>query len=267
MKCKRGIESLNAVILATTILVITLVSARVATHLLKLEIYKAEFEEAKETMLILADIIEEVGTKMLSSGYVKFNRKVGRVDFLKNSSHVKLQLQTINESKIILDVYTSSIRYKSGAAFAFAGDRHLRGDKDSIIINEAASLITVKEYLNETPIVQLYGRSIRLVKIGSVYLENLYNGTGGYVNVYEITFIKINIGLTFGIGDLNVKAYGKNVTINTYFINSTDFQLKLIINGEEVDSVLINGPENFNSAPVQGSLIYVVITEVELATI
>ena len=250
---RRGSETLSSLIIATTILVVTLVSANVATHMIELQVAQAEYNEAKEAMVILADIVEEVGSKTYSSSYVKFNCRSGRLDFLKNSTHVKVVLRTELENLTLIDTYTSSLRYKSGSRFSVV-EEYVRGGADPILGEEAAPLVSIYTGMDQdgAPAIWFYSGSIRLIEEGTMYLE----GRGCNVTVYELVFVKIRIGATFGSGSLNVKAYGKAVSINTQLVENSG-TVHLVVNGQEKDSASIAAP----------ALIYVAVAEVEVATV
>jgi len=259
-------ETLSALIIGATILAVTLISAEVATYLLENEMQRAEFKEAESAMLILADVIEDVATKMLSSGYVKFNCRAGGVDFLNNTVSVQVFIVTDSGEQCILSEKSSIIRYRGGSSLADMGDEFLRGTSRSIVFGEASPLISVRKFFDGRPIIQLESTSMRVVPTGTLYLQNIGNGTSGYVNVYEVVFIKISIGRVFGVGSINVKAYSKNVTVTTIFISQVDFQLKLVVDGYEVVRT-VDGADTYNGNPVVGSLFYVVVVYVEISTV
>lgn len=250
---RRGSETISTLIIAATIMLVTLISANVAEHLIELQVAQAEFEQAKEVMIILADMVEEVGSKMYSSSYVKFNCRSGMLDFLKNCTHIKVVLVTDSENLTLIDTYTSSLRFRSGVKFSVV-EEYVRGDAPSILGGEAAQLISIYKCMDQdgSPSIWLHSRSIRLIDEGVMYLES----RGYNVNIYELIFVRIGIGLTFGSGSLNVKAYGKGVSLNTYLIENSG-TVHLYLNGQWVDSASIVAP----------ALLYVVTVEVEIATV
>ena len=250
---RRGSETLSTIIVATTIMLVTLISANVATRMIEVQVAQAEFEQAEEAMVILADIVEEVGSKMYSSSYVKFNCRSGRLDFLENYTHVEVVLRTDVENLTLIDAYTSSLRFKSGIRFSLV-EEYVRGSSSSILGGEAAQLISIYKGLDQdgSPSIWLYSRNVRLIEEGTMYLES----RGYNVNLYQLLFVRIGVGLTFGSGSLNVKAYGKGISLNTYLVENSG-TVHFILDGEEVDSASIVAP----------ALIYVVVAEVEVATV
>ncbi|MEM0211926.1 MAG: hypothetical protein QXP13_05430 [Candidatus Methanomethylicia archaeon] len=244
-------EIIGNLIIAATIMVITIISANLAFTIIEVQAAQAEFESIKDSMIILADIIEEVSSRMYSSGYVKFNCKYGRIDFLKDNVHVEVYLITeINSTKII-DDYTSSIRYTSSLSFSVV-DEYIRGSS-GIGIGEYSQVISIRTLMSYGfPSIILSGGSIRFLREGEIFLFS----RGIYTNVYELVFIRLKIGLTFGSGSINVKAYSKNVLLKTFFVDSNGI-LKLFLNGVLIDSKGIISP----------AILYVALLEVELSTV
>ena len=143
LKSRKGSEALSTLVVGVTILVVVLISSNVASQMLRLQMAQAEFEEAKENMLLLADIVEEVGAKMYSSGYVKFNCRYGMLDFLRSFESFQLKLG----DDVILEGSLSSLRYTCGLSFPIA-EKYLRGCGYSIVIGEASPVVSVYTVLN-----------------------------------------------------------------------------------------------------------------------
>lgn len=241
-------EVIGNLIIASTIILITIISTGIAMNFMEIQAAQAEFESIKDSMLILADIIEEVGSRVYSSGYVKFNCRYGRIDFLKNSTRIEVFLDA---SKII-DVYTSSLKYTCGVRFSVS-EEYVRGGGSGIVMNEFSHLVTVKLASTDGfPSIILRGCCVRIVDKGELYLKS----RGFNVTVYELVLVRIGVGLTVGSDSINVKAYGKGITLNTLFIENTS-SIELFIDGLKVDCKSIMAPAILN----------VVIVEVEISTV
>jgi len=241
-------EVIGNLVIASTIILITIISTSVAMNFIEIQAAQAEFEGIKDSMLILADIIEEVGSRVYSSGYVKFNCRYGRVDFLKDDTHIEVFL---NSSKIV-DVYTSSLRYTCGVRFSVS-EEYVRGEGSGIFMDEFSHLVTVKlASTSGFPSIILRGGCVRVVDKGELYLRS----RGFNVTVYELVLVRVRVGLTVGSDSINVKAYGKGVTLNTLFIEKPS-SIELFVDGLKVDCKSITAPAVLNVA----------IVEVEISTV
>jgi len=253
MRDNRGSEVLSSLIIAATILIITIISASVATWMIGIQAAKAEYEAAKESMIELADIVEEVGSKMYSSSYVKFNCRYGGLDFLKNSTHIQVTLETSAENITLIDAYTSSLRYRGRTSFPVT-EEYVRGGEVSIVVGEASPIVSIYTELDENgyPTIWLRGESIRLVEAGTRYLES----RGYNVTVYQLIFFRMTIGATFGSGSLNIRVYGKPFSVDSYLSEAAE-KIHLIVDGTEADWVQVDSR----------CLMYVVLATVEVAIV
>ncbi|MEM2136636.1 MAG: hypothetical protein QXI93_01625 [Candidatus Methanomethylicia archaeon] len=247
--CLGASEIIGNLIIAATIMIITIISANLAFSIIEIQAAQAEFEGVRDSMVILADIIEEVSSRMYSSGYVKFNCRYGRVDFLRNDVHIEVYLvNEVNYTKVI-DDYTSSLRYTCGSSFSVINE-YVRGN---IGIGEYPQLIYIRTLMvSGFPSIILSSCSVKFLGGGKIYLLS----RGVYSNVYELVFINLRIGSTFGSGTINVKAYSKSVSLKTFFMEYNGV-IRLFLNGVLVDSKNIDSP----------ALLYVVLLEVELSTV
>jgi len=241
-------EVIGNLIIASTIIIITIISTGVAMNFIEIQAAQAEFESIKDSMLILADIIEEVGSRVYSSGYVKFNCRYGRVDFLKNDIHIEVFL----ESSKIVDVYTSSLRYTCSVRFSVS-EEYVRGGGSGIVMDEFSHLVTVKlASTSGFPSIILRGGCVRIVDKGELYLKS----RGFNVTVYELVLVKVSVGLTVGSDSINVKAYGRGIALNTLFVENPS-NIELFIDGLKVDCRSLTAPAILNVA----------IVEVEISTV
>jgi hypothetical protein len=87
---------------------------------------------------------------------------------------------------------------------------------------------------------------------GELYLRS----RGFNVTIYELVLVRVKVGLTVGSDSINVKAYGKGVTLNTLFIEKPS-SIELFIDGLKVDCKSITAPAVLNVA----------IVEVEISTV
>ena len=73
-KSRRGIsEIVSTIILVSTLLLISIVIMFVANNIFSYQTENSEFEQAKNIMINLAEIIEGISGKEGSSGYVNYN--------------------------------------------------------------------------------------------------------------------------------------------------------------------------------------------------
>lgn len=260
---RRGSESLSTLIVGVSILLIVVISSSVATYMLRVQMAQTEFEEAKENMMVFADIVEEVSAKMDSSGYVKFNCRLGRLDFLKGFKSFTLKLRENGGEHLLAEGSISGLRYTSCLSFP-TFEKYLRGVGSRIVIGEASPIVSIysKPGLDGLPSIWLEGFGVRLVEAGTMLLEGM-----GYVNVYDLVVLKTTSGVTFGSESINVKAYCKSVSVDTLYVDSTSFTLELLVDGVEADVVDVTGPSSIDGNVVKGSLVYVVVVTVEVSTV
>ncbi len=89
----KGISSIITTIIITGILLIILVVASfVSANILNLQVANTEFEQAKSSMLLLDDIIQDVSLRPGSGGYAQFNERTGGVGISQQTDCVVLQI-------------------------------------------------------------------------------------------------------------------------------------------------------------------------------
>ncbi|MEM2292102.1 MAG: hypothetical protein QXX41_02395 [Nitrososphaerota archaeon] len=91
---KRGISGISPVIstiiISGTLLIILIASSYVATNILELQVSNTEFEQAKASMLLLDEVIQDVASKPGSGGYIQFNQRSGGINIIESEESLKI---------------------------------------------------------------------------------------------------------------------------------------------------------------------------------
>lgn len=87
----RGISPvISTIIISGTLLVILVIASFVATNLLELQVANTEFEQAKTSMLLLDEVIQDVALRPGSGGYVQFNQRSGGINVIQSTETLRI---------------------------------------------------------------------------------------------------------------------------------------------------------------------------------
>jgi len=204
-----------------------------ANNMFSIQSESTEFDQAKNIMTNLAEIIEHVSTKQGSSGYVKFNSRTGGPWFQRNVHNIDVKVKaymigaTIPYSESPL--FSSScnqLKYRGGSLASAAGKYLIRGTEVPILLNNNASMGSVYvEQKDGAWIVIDYSR-INVLNLGTFNFSKGISATTGLpifelVNMLQITYINITPGTFSGSGNLYVVAKCKNIETTYYRVPSS----------------------------------------------
>ena len=82
---------ISTLIISGVLLVILAISSFVSTNVLELQIAATEFEQAKTSMMLLDDIIQDVALRRGSGSYVTFNQRSGGIGVAETSNKIAVE--------------------------------------------------------------------------------------------------------------------------------------------------------------------------------
>jgi len=197
--------ALSTIIISASILAITAIATFVSTNVLELQVQSTEFEEAKMTMILLDDIIEDVGLKQGSGGYLRFNCRSGGLMIAQNNT---LKVFVKGNPNPILNI-TSLIylAYRGGRLVGYT-PTVLRGNNIPYVTTIALPLCYLRIETGPGAWIRLDYNRVRIVDMG----QNVVKGQ--VYNFVDITFIQLTRGEYRGSGSLSIKS--QNIGIETW---------------------------------------------------
>ncbi len=192
--------ALSTVILSSVLLVIVGVSSYAASNAVNFQIENSQFDQAKNILLALSQVIKKVMFISHSSGYVRCSFLNTIPQFVKASGYMTL---TINSEggNWTYTIPVNVIRIKGGRFVGVLTPRNLLGDNSLLLTNVSSPLGRVYTFQSDGAWVALDYMRARCVYMGT---SDYFNGTGyERFNVVEITLVN----LTFGIFEPETQAY------------------------------------------------------------
>ncbi|MBO3804213.1 MAG: hypothetical protein JTT11_10185 [Candidatus Brockarchaeota archaeon] len=252
---------LSTIILASAILTITMAAIFVSNTVLEQQLDQSEFEQAKNNLVTLVDIIEHVAVNPGSSGYIRLNLRTARPNFERNAGTIEVTVQEIS----VIRGYTGSLHVGGGRNVGVGGKEVLIGS-DELIITSAS------DPLGYVYVVQQNGAWVNLdyERVRATYLgKYLYHEGGSKVNrsVVRISFINITFGeiRTISGGVLNLAVRNVRTQVQTYLFPSANVQVEVSFNGR-TESVNL-GSEEQGQYPATETVVYVVRMDLEIASL
>lgn len=219
--------AVSAVIISASILTITVIAAYVSRNILEMQMETTEFEQAKMNMLLVNELVAEVGLKHGSGGSVRFNARAGGIGFVKNETAFSVEISAKGTGATPINLNsTYFLAYRGGS---------LTGTYDHILVgipnpnSSRHELIPPGLILNRTsdPLGYLWveqkgGPWIKAdyTRIKVISAGNVTVGTSLYQFV-DLTFVKLVPGTFGGSGTQTVKVQNLGVTVNSYSYDST----------------------------------------------
>lgn len=207
-------EIVTSVILAGIMLSIALIAMGFANNMFLIQSENTEFDQAKNIMTNLAEVIEHVSTKQGSSGYVKFNSRTGGPSFVRNAKTLTLSVDALSGtipyySRNLLSVQCSQLKYRGGSLASAAGKYLIRGTEVSILSNNNASMGCV--YVEQSDgawIVIDYSR-VNVLNLGTFNFSKGIRATTRLpifelVNIVQVNYINLMPGTFSGSGNIYV---------------------------------------------------------------
>jgi len=266
---KRGKAALSVVIssiiMTSTLLMVSLIAFNLSINILSAQVQRSDFEEAKNDILLLADVVEDTSLKPKSSGYVSFNSRAGRFSFVHNQYQIEVNVSggsTVNLLKGTL----GSLKYQGGLEVGTVQSRYLRGSNSCLVEDPVRPLALVYTEYNSAPYIILESRRVRVIELGTFYFYDKGDGNSGYLNMVEVTFLNVTFGEIYYSNPLNVKASNRQISVSFHILNQTDLLFSVKIGDENITKT-VQGPVTFEGNPVSGTLVRVVTIEVVISSV
>ena len=187
---------ITTVILTSVMLVIVLTTSFLANSLLNTQIERAQFDQAKNVILALDEIVKKVTFKPQSSGYVRSSFWT-TIPYLEETGET---LQILVNQTLVLDVPVNIVKIQGGSRVSVAVPEDLTGSESVLLTSVSDSLGRVHVYQSNGSWITLDYSRIRCINSGT---SEFFNGTDYEIcNLVEIILIKI----TFGILEVQDKA-------------------------------------------------------------
>ncbi|MEM1986383.1 MAG: hypothetical protein QXG36_04270 [Nitrososphaeria archaeon] len=229
---KKGLsEVVTSVILTGIMLSIALIAMGFANNMFAIQSESTEFDQAKNIMTNLAEIIEHVSTKQDSSGYVKFNSRTGGPSFVRNAKSLTITVQALYtptdtipyHSQNLFSVQCNHLKYRGGSLATAAGKYFIRGTEVPILSNNNASMGCV--YVEQSDgawIVIDYAR-VNVLNLGKFNFSKGISATTRLpifelVNIVQVSYINLIPGTFSGSGSIYVVAKCKSLQTSYYRI-------------------------------------------------
>jgi len=229
IRVRKGLsEIVTSVILTGIMLSVALIAMGFANNMFAIQSESTEFDQAKNIMTNLAEIIEHVSTRQGSSGYVKFNSRTGGPSFVRDVKTLTLTVEALNRTisynkTILFSKQFNQLKYRGGSLATAAGKYLIRGTEVPILSNNNASMGCV--YVEQSDgawIVIDYSR-VNVLNLGTFNFSKGISGSTGkpkfeLVNIVQVGYINLIPGTFSGSGNLYVVAKCKSLQTSYYRI-------------------------------------------------
>jgi hypothetical protein len=249
MKRKGYSITVSTVILSAIFIASTIIAAYTANYIIQMHSESIEFEQAKNTIFLLATNIEDTVLKPNSAAYVVFNSGAGgpSFDMAKGEITVTIEGETIWTP--IQNLQINFMKYKGGSLIGVSNIEYIRGSGSQPLIVVGVSEPLGYIYTNQSNgawIVLDYSR-VRVVYHGILTLFNSSTDTYNYFNDVKIVYINILPGEFHGSGRIYVKAENLGIIQKSNIFSSNSINLIVSALGKQESFSFSNLP-NFNNS-------------------
>lgn len=269
MKDRKGMNvAISAVIMTGVILAVTVAAAYFAETVLRVQMDNTEFEQAKNNMMTLADMVEDVATSVPygSAHYVRINLRTSRPCFVRDSHDI---LVTISGFGTAIQGKSGSFEV-AGGSLASAVDRLLFGSDVVLVGDIEKPLGLLREEQDEGAWLRLDFARVRVTNQGCFHFMDVGWGVDGYLNVVRVAFINVTIGKTAGSNPLDVYVRSVGARLETRYLPPNDVTVNVVVDGKS-DSVVIHGLQTVTvdgvEYPVLGTILQVLVSDVQISTL
>jgi len=265
MNPRRTLKAISVVIstliLSASILTITLVALFVSNSVLEQQLDISEFEQAKNSVLTLVDIIEHVAVSPGSAGYVQMNLRTAHPNFVNGLGPITVTVSSI--SSPILDGKTGSLEVGGGRYVGVGSGIEVLVGRDDLIVENAY------DPLGYVYVIQQNGAWIIMnharVRVSDMGVFAFHEGDEIVErNVVRVSFINMTFGTirVFGTGTLNLVARSNRTIVEPYRITGTELSVTVDFTGRPSESFTIQLPSG-----VGETIVYVVRVDVEISSL
>jgi len=255
---------LSAIVVAATTLTITVAALMFSDNILRVQLDASEYEQAKNMLITLADLVEDVSASPLSAHYVRFNVRTSTPRFVSGIHDISVKVS--GQASPVIVGKTGIIEVKGGSLVGTVSMNTLLGDDCLIVDDVSKPLARVYEHQTDGAWITLDYSRVRVTSLGCFYYYDAGNNLSGYLNAVRIAFVNLTIGTTLGSGSLNIVVRSLTTELTTAIIQSNDVTLSVVLDGDRTENLTINGLETVMSGGVQktviGTILQVLITDV-----
>jgi len=255
---------ISTIILSATILVITLAALFVSNTVLEQQLDQSEFEQVKNNVMTLVDIVEHVAVTPGASGYVTMNIRTSHPNFTRNAGTIVVMVDGIT----VINGITGALNIGGGRYVGVgAGIEELVGADQLIVLNASDPLAYVY-------VVQKNGAWLNMdyARARARYMGKfMYYEGDQRINrsIVRIALINISFGTIriMGTGTLNLVARNIGTVVQTYLITGKDnVDVTVSYNGQSEGPINIGPSQSIPPVATQ-TVVYVVRMDVEIATL
>lgn len=230
---RRGISDImSTLILVGIFLTIVIATSIYALNVFEISSQNAEFTQAEHNMVSLAQIIEDVSLYPYSSNNLRFNSRVGRLNFVSNWKTISISVSNSTHVREIISSSLNVLEYRGGEMVGVCGERVLRGNDSLIIVNETTPLGLVVEKQEEGAVIRIDFGRIRVIPLGAFSIKN-ESGVYEDFEIIEVKYINLTLVRVYpGSGPTSVIIENLGVTtISERF--KPPISITVTVDGEE----------------------------------
>jgi len=250
---------ISTLILSASILTITLVALFVSNSVLEQQLDISEFEQAKNIVLTLVDIMEHVAVSPGSAGYVQMNLRTAHPNFVNDSGTITVTVG----SEEVLDGITGSLEVGGGRYVGVGSGIEVLVGRDDLIVENAY------DPLGYAYVIQQNGAWIIMnharIRVSDMGVFAFHEGDMEVKrSVFRISFINMTFGniRVFGAGTLNLVARSNRTIVETYRMTGTELSVTVDFTDRPYESCTIQLPPG-----VGETIVYVVRVDVEISSL
>ncbi|MEM2087483.1 MAG: hypothetical protein QXF52_02260 [Thermoproteota archaeon] len=262
---RKGISEVFSLVILSSVMISTMLAAVFFAQLnIQVQSEVTEFENAKESMISLARMIEGLSVSEGSAAYTSFTANTcGLIpDIGSETLIVKVGDQTILTDSINRIMLRGGVRVTSDDFKILRGATYMRGEKnvtECLIVEpgDAAPLGCVYLKRENRPLVIVDFGRIRVVPSGVVPVTN--DGRNwDKMNTVEMTYFKIVFGSFSGSNVYNICARIRNVTT---YVKELPESTRITV---RVERGSLQPEEYTSDQGGNGTLLFITIVEVEI---
>lgn len=259
---------LGTIIMAAVILTVTIAASYFSANVLNMQLDSTEFEQGKNTLLSLADMVEDISTSPLSAHYIHVNLRTSRPIFKANAGTISVDVSGFI-SPPIQSMPVSIVEIRGGSLTGTVNSI-LLGSNSLIVSDISSPLAAVNEYQSSGALLTLDFSRVRVTNLGCFYYYDAGGGISGYLNTVRITFIQLIVGRTTGTSSMDIIVNCVGTTLNAITTASNTVTVTVTDNNGNSQSLQINGLSTINVngkiVNVKGTIVQVLTTQVQVSS-
>ncbi|MBO3804075.1 MAG: hypothetical protein JTT11_09470 [Candidatus Brockarchaeota archaeon] len=257
---------ISALVVSSTTLTITVAALMFSDNLLRIQLDVSEFEQARNVLMTLADMIEDVSANPLSAHYVRFNVRTSRPCFMDDYSTISVTVEGLPEP--VVQGKSGVIKVEGGPYVGTVEKKVLLGEDRLIVGDISEPLAALFEEQNEGARLWLDYLRVRVTSLGCFYYYDAGNGLRGYLNAVRIAYVNLTVGKTIGTGPVDIVARSVSTRLSTVIIQNNNVTVRVTVDGDRTEEITLAGLETAESGgvsyPVVGTILQVLVSEVEV---